>query len=100
MTVGGTVVVPGLAPPLSSFDARTGAELGIYAPEGDRGFQGPPVIDTEPRPFQVSLITVLRDGRVTGLRPTALMFREAAVEPISALPGRALTREAIARGRP
>jgi len=89
----GIVVTAGLTS-LATFNARTGAPIGTFeAPSGSL-LQGVPLIDPLPKPFAVSLIALTRDGRAIGLRPTGMMFRERATEPLTALPGRPLTREA------
>ena len=93
----GTVVVAGLAPALSEFDARTGAPTSTYTapgnPPGD--LQGAPLVDPVLRPFRVAVVVLLRDGRAVGLRPVSMMFREQPLEPLSALPGRGLVRERL-----
>ncbi len=94
VVAGESLLLPGLAPVMSNFDARTGAPRGTFSPPGDTALQGPPLMDTAPRPFRVSLLAVLRDGRVLGLRPTELMFREAAGTLPQEVLGRPLTREA------
>ncbi|MBI4887184.1 MAG: PQQ-binding-like beta-propeller repeat protein [Acidobacteria bacterium] len=87
----GVVVLPGLMPAISVFVGETGASMGVYAPAG--ALIGPPLIDAAVKPFQVSCVTITREGVVEALRPAAMMFREAAATPVAALPGRALTRE-------
>ncbi len=94
VVAGESLLLPGLAPVMSNFDARTGAPRGTFSPPGDTALQGPPLVDAAPRPFAVSLLAVLRDGRVMGLRPTELLFGQPALTPLAELPGRALTREA------
>jgi len=87
----GVVAVAG-AESVATFNSRTGAPLGSYvAPDL---LQGPPVVDATPAAFAVSILTVIRDGRAVGLRPVEMMFREAATQPLAALPGRALQKEA------
>jgi hypothetical protein len=67
--------------------------MGTQAAAGD--LVGPPLVDQAPKPFQVAVVTVTREGIIEALRPTSLMFREEKVAPIAALPGRALAREQI-----
>jgi len=43
----------------------------------------------------VSIVLVFRDGQMIGLRSTEMLFREAAVVPLTVLPGRALARETL-----
>lgn len=89
----GVVVLPGLAPGLSVFVGETGAVMGTYQPKGD--LLGPPLLDPAPKPFQVAVITITREGMVEALRPAALMLREEKPVTPTALPGRALGRERV-----
>ena len=52
-----------------------------------------PLLIDEPKPLRVSIVTLFRDGRMIGLRPTAMLFKEPAMKPFSTLPGRELPRE-------
>jgi len=89
----GVLAVVGRSPVLSTFRADTGAAVSTWTgPQTESLLQGPPLIDT-PRPFAVSIVVVFRDGQVFGLRSTALMLKEPALVPLTALPGRALPRE-------
>jgi outer membrane protein assembly factor BamB len=88
---GGIVVLPGLSPAVTVFVARTGAVMGTYTTPGE--LLGVPLIDPRPQPFGVAVVTMTREGVVEALRPTALLFREAAVTPWTELPGRPLPRE-------
>ena len=90
---GGVVVVPGLMPAITVFVGHTGAVMGTQAAGGD--LVGPPLIDTSPKPFRVSLVSITREGVVEALRPTGLMFRDTALAPMTALPGRGLVRERL-----
>jgi outer membrane protein assembly factor BamB len=87
----GIVVLPGLKPAITVFVGETGAVMGTQAVQGQ--LVGAPLIDTALKARRVSLVTVTREGVVEALRPAALMFREEAVVPVAALPGRSLTRE-------
>lgn len=87
----GVVVVPGLMPTITVFVGETGAVMGTHAAKGD--LIGPPLIDPAPKPFQVALVTITREGVVEALRPTAMMFREDKLVPPPTLLGRALARE-------
>jgi outer membrane protein assembly factor BamB len=89
----GVVVVPGLMPAVTVFVGETGAVMGTHPASGD--LAGPPLVDPGFKPFRVALVTVTREGVVDAFRPAELMFREAAAAPVSALPGRGLTRERI-----
>jgi outer membrane protein assembly factor BamB len=94
LAAGGGVLVPGIAPPLAAFNGITGTPAGVYAPPGEVALQGQPLLRKTLEPFQVGM-ALLRSGRVIGLRPVELMYREAPPAPIIALPGRALTRDAL-----
>ena len=89
----GIVVLPGLMPSITVFVGESGEIMGTQAAAGD--LVGPPLVDQAPKPFQVAVVTVTREGVVEALRPTSLMFREEKTAPIAALPGRALAREQI-----
>jgi outer membrane protein assembly factor BamB len=89
----GVVVVPGLMPAITVFVGQTGAVMGTQAAAGD--LVGPPLIDSMPKPFRVSLVSITREGVVEALRPAGLMFREAALIPMTALPGRLVAREKL-----
>lgn len=93
MAFGGIVVVTGINPTLSTFNARTGAPIATWQAPANAELQGPPLIDPILRPFRTSIAVVLRDGRVIALRPTAMLFKEPALTPLSELPGRPLQRE-------
>jgi hypothetical protein len=67
--------------------------MGTQAAAGD--LVGPPLIDPMPKPFRVSLVSITREGVVEALRPAGLMFREAALLPMTALPGRPVAREKL-----
>jgi outer membrane protein assembly factor BamB len=88
---GGVVVVAGLSPTLSTFNARTGLPVDTY--DAPAELEGPPLIDPLLRAFSVAMVVVTRDGQVIGLRPEDLMFRESPTEPLTVLPGRPLSRE-------
>jgi outer membrane protein assembly factor BamB len=81
----GVVAVPGAAS-VTTFNSRTGVQIGT--------FEGPPLVDATPAPFAVSVLAVTRDGRVIGLKPVGVLFKENALEPLTALPGRPLQKEA------
>jgi hypothetical protein len=57
--------------------------------------QGPPLIDVTLRAFRVGLVVITRDGRVIGLRPNSVIYREAAPVPLQTLPGKSLSREKL-----
>ena len=90
---GGVVVLPGLMPAVTVFVGRTGEVMGTQAAGGD--LVGPPLVDAAPRPFRVSLVSITREGVVEAVRPAGLMFRETALLPVTALPGRPVARERI-----
>jgi eukaryotic-like serine/threonine-protein kinase len=89
------VVLSGVAPRVDAFDGRTGAALGTLTAATD--LQGAPVIDTTPTPFDVSIVALTRDGRLSGLRPTGLMFPDPPLVPFLRLPGRELPPDRPAR---
>jgi outer membrane protein assembly factor BamB len=88
---GGTLVLAGVKPAVTSFVSSTGADQGSFVAGGE--LVGPPLVDPEPRPFRVALVTITREGVVEALRPRGLTFRETALVPLRALPGRALARD-------
>ena len=88
----GVIAIPGEKPTLSTFRADTGAAISTWSGPENALLQGPPLID-EPKPLRVSIVTLFRDGRMIGLRPTAMLFKEPELKPFSVLPGRALERE-------
>jgi outer membrane protein assembly factor BamB len=87
------IIVTGLSPLLSTFNARTGAPIGSWAAPANAEPEGRPLIDPSLRPFRTAIVVILRDGRVIALRPTAMLFKELPVAPFTVLPGRPLTRE-------
>jgi outer membrane protein assembly factor BamB len=86
----GVVAISG-ADSVASFNTKTGAPIGTFA--APSLLQGRPLVDDTPAPFAVSVIAITRDGRALGLRPTGMMFREQAVQPLATLPGRQLQKE-------
>jgi outer membrane protein assembly factor BamB len=89
--VAGAALVTGIDNSLTAFAARTGELVGTYVAPGD--LQGPALIDPVLKPYRVSAVVVLRDGRVAGLYPVLMLFRDQLVTPLTALPGRMLQRE-------
>ncbi len=93
----GIVVLPGVAPAVTVFVAKTGALMAVHntlAPDGrTQPLLGAPLFDSAVTAFRVALVTITRDGLVEGLRPTAMQFREPAAAALGALPGRPLMRE-------
>ena len=90
---GGIVVLPGLMPAATVFVGRTGEVMGTQAAAGD--LVGAPLVDPAPRPFRVSMVSITREGVVEAVRPAGLMFRETALLPVTALPGRPVARERL-----
>ena len=86
----GVVAVAGVES-VATFNSLTGAPIGSF--ESTTLLQGVPAIDPTPAPFAVSIVAITRDGRAIGLRPEGVMFRERAIEPLTALPGRSLQKE-------
>ena len=87
--------MPGLMPAVTALNGDTGAVMGTHAPGN---LIGAPLIDPALEPFRVAMVTITREGVVEALRPAGMMFREAAMVPLAALPGRALRRDAMASG--
>ena len=91
----GAVAAIGQAPTaLATFAARTGAPASTWSAPADAVLLGPPLIAEQLKPYRVAMAVILRDGRVIGVRPTAMLFTEPKPAPLTALPGRALAREA------
>ena len=88
---GGIVMLPGVMPAISVFIGETGEVMGTHPAAGN--LVGAPLLDPTLKPFRVALVTITREGVVEALRPAAIMFREAALVPITTIPGRALARE-------
>jgi outer membrane protein assembly factor BamB len=91
----GIVVVTGLAPTLTTFNGKTEALVSTWSAPPGAQLQGAPLIDQNLKPFQVAIVAIMRDGRITGLRPTAMTFPEPVAAPLTTLPGRALPRERL-----
>jgi outer membrane protein assembly factor BamB len=105
----GTVVVVGLSPTVATFhgfDTRSyqagtpqktagGTPISTWAAPAEAELLGPPLIDQDLKPFRVAMVVLMQDGRMVGLRPTAMMFKEPVAVPLSVLPGRALPRERL-----
>lgn len=89
----GAVLVVGLTPTLTLYDSRTGTVLGTHEAPGK--VLGPPLVDRGLRPGGVSLVLLLRDGRLFGLRATGLAFREQPATALPGLPGRTMPRERL-----
>jgi outer membrane protein assembly factor BamB len=98
---GGIVVVFGVSPAIAAFNAKTGAAAGTYVIPTASGATTPPIpkgrplVDPELRPFRVAFVVITADGRVIGLRPEGMMFREASPALMTELPGRLLSRERL-----
>ncbi|MGH9240131.1 MAG: PQQ-binding-like beta-propeller repeat protein [Vicinamibacterales bacterium] len=88
----GIVAVVGVSPTLSTFRADNGSPVSTWSFPSELLLQGAPLIDA-PAPYRVAIVAVFRDGQVFGLRPTEMLFKEAAPVPLTALPGRQLPRE-------
>ena len=88
---GSIVMLPGLMPAISVFVGETGEVMGTHPATGN--LVGAPLLDPTLKPFRVALVTITREGVVEALRPAGIMFREAALVPITTIPGRALARE-------
>jgi outer membrane protein assembly factor BamB len=86
----GVVAVPG-ATSVATFNSKTGEPIGTF--EAPDLLEGPPVVDATPAPYEVSILAVTRDGRAMGLKPVEMLFKEKALQPLTALPGRPLQKE-------
>jgi outer membrane protein assembly factor BamB len=94
--IGGIVAVFGLTYPLSTFNAKTGEALASFDASVDLGrakYLPPALLAPALHPFSVALVVISSDGRATGQRPVAMMFRDRPLEPFAALPGKPLARE-------
>jgi hypothetical protein len=89
----GLVAQPGYRPALSTFTSLTGEPIGTY--EQTSELRGPLLIDPWPRARRVGVVAITDDGQVLALRSADLMLREAAPAALTALPGRAVAREAL-----
>jgi outer membrane protein assembly factor BamB len=93
----GMVAVVGLGPAVSTFLAESGEAVSSWMPPtlADAELQGPPLIDEHLRPFGVAMVAITRDGRIAGVRPTAMTFPEPVAGRLVTLPGRPLPRERL-----
>jgi outer membrane protein assembly factor BamB len=91
LVAGDIVVIAGVAPTITSFDVKKGAVVGNYTAPGE--LAGPPLIDPVLRPYRVAMVVITRDGRVVGLSPTAMLFKEPQLTALPALPGSHVSRE-------
>jgi outer membrane protein assembly factor BamB len=96
LVFGGTVIVTGINPMLSAFNTRnSGAAAGTWAAPPNTEPQGRPLIDPVLRPFRTAIVVILRDGQVTALRPTAMLFKDPAPASLTTLPGQPLQIERL-----
>lgn len=68
------LVVPGVAPAISAYDAATGTAAGTFSlgDDAERGvLEGPPLLVTDSDPAAVTAVVLTRDGRAIGLRAAA-----------------------------
>jgi outer membrane protein assembly factor BamB len=91
------VVLTGATSEVDAFTAKNGTASGMYMPPSD--LQGGPLIDPDLRPYQVAMVVITRDGRVIGLKPSAMLLPEPMNVPFAELPGRRLERERITQPR-
>ena len=99
---GGVVAVSGLMPPLSTFNAKTGAPIAAFDASGDlqrAKFLTPVLFSSKLTPYTVSIVAITRDGRAMGHRPVAMLFRDPPLVPFSNVPGKPLTKERFGPGR-
>jgi outer membrane protein assembly factor BamB len=100
IVVGDVVMLMGVSPRLDAFVGKTGEVLGTYTAPLESQFEGIPAIDPDLKPFQVSIVTVVRDGTVTALRPTRMMLPDPPLVPFLELPGRELPADRLPRDPP
>ncbi len=94
----GVAVVTGISNTLTAFAAHSGLPAGTYLAPGD--LQGPPLIDPVLKPYRVAAAVVLRDGRVAGLYPVAMLLRDQPLVPFTTPLGRPVPREQSPIRRP
>ncbi len=87
----GVIAVPA-ADSVATFNSKTGVPIGTF--DATTLLRGQPLVDATPKPFAVSILAITRDGLAIGLRPVEMLFRDTAIEPLAALPGHAVQREA------
>lgn len=88
------VVLTGATSEIDAFAAKTGKAVGTYQPPSD--LEGPPLIDSDLKPYRVAMVVITRDGRAIGLIPSAMQLPEPLVAPLlTEIPGRKLERERI-----
>jgi outer membrane protein assembly factor BamB len=90
------VILAGVSPRVDAYNGITGTALGTMLAPTD--LAGVPLIDTTPKPFAVSIVALTRDGRLSALRPTGLMFPDPPLAPLQRLPGRELPPDRPTRG--
>jgi outer membrane protein assembly factor BamB len=90
---GGTVLLVGIKPAVTTFVGETGEAQGTFVAGGE--LVGPPLIETALKPFRVGLVTITREGVVEALRPLGMIFRESALPAMPVLPGRTLARDLL-----
>ena len=98
MTLAGAVVVAGINPTLTALNAKDGSSIGTWSAPPNTELQGRPLIDPYLRPFKTAIVIILKDGQMTALRPTAMLFKEPLLTPLTALsplPGRPLPIERL-----
>jgi outer membrane protein assembly factor BamB len=93
LAVGDVVLLTGVAPRLDAYVGKTGAVLGNYTAPTD--IEGVPAIDPNLQPYQVAIVSLTRDGRITALRPTRMMLPDPPLVPLLELPGRELPPERL-----
>jgi outer membrane protein assembly factor BamB len=89
--VADVVIIAGVAPIITSYDTKKGMVVGTYTAPGE--LAGPPLIDPVLKPYRVAMVVITRDGRVAGLSPIAMLFKEPALAPLGPLPGSHVSRE-------
>jgi outer membrane protein assembly factor BamB len=85
------VVLTGVAPQVDAYNGKTGAALGSLTTTAE--LEGNALIDEDAKPFTIAVVTLTRDGRVSALRPIALMFPDPPLTPLMKLPGREVTAD-------
>ena len=90
------MLLAGVTSEIDAFAAKNGMLVGMYQPPPGGDLQGPPLVDSDLKPYQVAMVVITRDGRALGLKPSAMMLAEPVGVPFTTeLPGRRLERERI-----
>lgn len=100
VTLAGVVVLAGINPTLTALSAKDGTLLGTWSAPPNTELQGRPLIDAYVRPYKTAVVILLKDGQMTALRPTAMLFKDPPAAPLPSLPGRPLPVERLSDPAP